>query len=102
MMIAEHLQSADERMQSPEFFARLDQIRDRGYEMMASLQTAGVYNLSTPVLGPDGTALAALTIPYITLVNAPSAPDVTTTITLLQSAAVKLSQLSGSDVQLSS
>jgi DNA-binding IclR family transcriptional regulator len=102
MMIAEHLPSPGERKQPPEFFARLDQIRDRGYEMMASLQTAGVYNLSTPVLGPDGTALAALTIPYITLVNAPSAPDVTTTIALLQSAAMKLSRLAGSDAQQSS
>ncbi len=36
----------------PDFFARLDQIRERGYEMMASLQTAGVYNLSAPVRRP--------------------------------------------------
>jgi DNA-binding IclR family transcriptional regulator len=101
-MIAEYLQSTDERKQTPEFFARLDQIRDRGYEMMASLQTAGVYNLSTPVLGPDGRAIAALTIPYITLVNAPSAPDITTTIALLRSAALNISQLAGSDIQQSS
>ena len=69
MMIAEHLGSAERPAQPAEFFERLDQIRDRGYEMMASLQTAGVYNLSAPVLGPDGKAIAALTVPYITLVN---------------------------------
>jgi len=78
---------------------RHDQVRDRGYEMMASLQTAGVYNLSTPVLGPDGRAIAALTIPYITLVNAPAAPDITATIQLLQSAATRLSNLAGSAVK---
>ncbi|TIS76293.1 MAG: IclR family transcriptional regulator [Mesorhizobium sp.] len=83
----------------PDFFARLDQVRDRGYEMMASLQTAGVYNLSAPVLGSDGHGIAALTIPYITLVNAPAAPDITRTITLLQAAAARLSQLAGSDVR---
>ena len=99
MMIAEHLRSNEEMKLSPDFFARLDQVRDRGYEMMASLQTAGVYNLSAPVLGPDGRGIAALTIPYITLVNAPAAPDITKTITLLQAAAARLSQLAGSDVR---
>ncbi|TIR98110.1 MAG: IclR family transcriptional regulator, partial [Mesorhizobium sp.] len=43
--------------------------------------------------------IAALTIPYITLVNAPAAPDITRTITLLQAAAARLSQLAGSDVR---
>ncbi|THF56485.1 IclR family transcriptional regulator [Mesorhizobium composti] len=98
MMIAEHLRSNEEMKQSPDFFARLDQVRQRGYEMMASLQTAGVYNLSAPVLGSDGRGIAALTIPYITLVNAPTAPDITKTIALLQEATARLSKLAGSDV----
>ncbi|MGB3646887.1 MAG: IclR family transcriptional regulator [Mesorhizobium sp.] len=99
MMIAEHLRS-NEKIELPsDFFDRLDQVRDRGYEMMASLQTAGVYNLSAPVLGPDGSGIAAITIPYVTLVNAPSAPDITRTIGLLQDAAARLSQLAGSDVR---
>ncbi|CCV06806.1 Transcriptional regulator, IclR family [Mesorhizobium metallidurans STM 2683] len=102
MMISEHVRSTDKAAQPAEFFARLDQVRDRGYEMMASLQTAGVYNLSTPVLGPDGRAIAALTIPYITLVNAANAPDITLTIQLLQGAATRLSRLAGSDVPQSS
>lgn len=102
MMISEHVRSTDKAAQPAEFFARLDQVRDRGYEMMASLQTAGVYNLSTPVLGPDGRAIAALTIPYITLVNAATAPDITLTIQLLQGAATQLSRLAGSDVPQSS
>jgi DNA-binding IclR family transcriptional regulator len=66
--------------------------------MMASLQTAGVFNLSAPVLGPDGRAIAALTIPYITLVNLPSAPNITETIHLLLKTAERLSRLAGSDV----
>ncbi len=97
-MIAEHARSKDEISLGPEFYARLDQIRERGYEMMASAQTAGVYNLSAPILGPDGRGIAALTIPYIALVNAPSAPDITETISLLRGAATQLSVLAGSDV----
>jgi len=101
MMVAEHLRGNEEPKLAPDFFARLDQIRDRGYEMMASLQTAGVYNLSAPVLGPDGRCIAALTIPYITLVNAAAAPDITRAIALLQAATARLSQLAGSDVKVS-
>ena len=43
---------------------------------MPSQQTAGVYNLSAPVLGADNTALAALTCPYIAPLNRPKAPDI--------------------------
>ena len=98
MMISEQQYGTEKPVQPPEFFNRLDQIRDRGYEMMASLQTAGVYNLSAPVLGPDGKAIAALTVPYITLINLPSAPDITQTIELILTTAEQLSRLAGSDV----
>ncbi|TGR38203.1 IclR family transcriptional regulator C-terminal domain-containing protein, partial [Mesorhizobium sp. M1C.F.Ca.ET.195.01.1.1] len=98
MMTSEHVRSTDKPAQPDEFFARLDQIRDRGYEMMASMQTAGVFNLSAPVRGSDGKAIAALSIPYITVVNAPSAPDITRTIELLLATCEKLSHLAGSAV----
>ncbi|MDB5551776.1 MAG: IclR family transcriptional regulator [Rhizobium sp.] len=84
--------------QPPEFFARLDQIRDRGYEMMPSAQTAGVVNLSVPIMGADGNAIAALTIPYITLINLPSAPDISATIQLLQKTGRQLSELAGHEL----
>lgn len=99
MMISEYARSRDDVALTPAFFARLDEIRARGYEMMASAQTAGVFNLSAPVLGPDRRSIAALTVPYISLVNAPSAPDIATTISLLQKTAEQLSLLAGSDVQ---
>ncbi|MDQ0322375.1 DNA-binding IclR family transcriptional regulator [Pararhizobium capsulatum DSM 1112] len=98
MMISEHVKSRSEVTLSDEFYARLDQIRERGYEMMASAQTAGVYNLSAPILGPDGAGIAALTVPYITLVNNPTAPDITRTISMLVETAAQLSLLAGSDV----
>lgn len=98
MMVSEHLKSTESPELTPEFFARLDQIRDRGYEMMPSVQTAGVFNLSAPVLGPDGKAIAALTVPYIASVSLPAPPDISATVQLIQDTAKKLSRLAGSDV----
>ncbi|EEZ32261.1 IclR family transcriptional regulator [Brucella sp. NF 2653] len=98
MMIAAHVKSRDEVNLDQDFYDRLDQIRERGYEMMASAQMAGAYNLSAPILGPDGTCIAALTCPYITLVNPSSAPDITQTISLLQKTVRDLSKLVGADV----
>jgi DNA-binding IclR family transcriptional regulator len=80
---------------TPEFLGRLDQIRERGYEMMPSLQTAGVVNISAPILSPDGKAIAALTIPYITIINMPNAPDISQTIELLTRTSQQLSKSIG-------
>lgn len=44
---------------------RLRAIRRQGHEVMASQQSDGVHNLSVPVLGPDGSAIAALTCPFV-------------------------------------
>lgn len=101
MMISENLGGSDDHGKvTPEFMARLDQIRSSGYEMMPSAQTAGVINLSAPVLGADGKAIAALTIPYVTLINVPGAPNVTQTIQLVVETARKLSAMTGSDFTL--
>jgi len=93
MMISEYERRIDDA--PPDFEARLDTIRERGYEIMTSAQIAGVYNLSAPILAPDGRAIAALTCPYITLVNAPNAPDIGQTTELLVKAARALSELAG-------
>jgi DNA-binding IclR family transcriptional regulator len=90
MMIAEQ-DTGDEEPPPEDLEERLTQIRQRGYEVMPSQQTAGVYNLSAPVLGSDDTALAALTCPYITPVNRPKAPDIPKTIAMLQETAATLS-----------
>ena len=95
-MIAENVGSGGSDLQvTPDFLTRLDLIRTRGYEMMPSAQTAGVINLSAPVLGADGRAIAALTVPYITLINAPAAPDISTTIQLIAGTTQRLSELAG-------
>ncbi|KAB2666482.1 IclR family transcriptional regulator [Brucella tritici] len=98
MMIAEYAKDGETVKLDESFYERLDQIRERGYEMMPSAQVAGVYNLSAPILGPDGTCIASLTCPYVTLVNSASAPDITQTISLLQKTVKDLSKLVGSDI----
>ncbi|WP_027833343.1 IclR family transcriptional regulator [Maritalea myrionectae] len=43
----------------------LDQIATQGYEQLHSLVVKGIENISAPILGFDGFAAAALTIPYM-------------------------------------
>jgi DNA-binding IclR family transcriptional regulator len=90
-MIAEQEAGDEEQARPGDLEERLRQIRERGYEVMPSQQTAGVYNLSAPVLGADNTALAALTCPYIAPLNRPKAPDIPRTIAMLQETAAALS-----------
>ncbi len=99
MMITENARSNEKPELSPEFFDRLDQIRDRGYELMPSAQTAGVFNLSAPVLGPDGKSIAALTVPYIALVGPQAGPDISGTMQLVLKTAGKLSELAGAGMR---
>ena len=95
MMIAEHEFKPEDADQSEDLEQRMEQIRKRGYEVMPSLQTSGVYNLSAPILGADGQALAALTCPYMAPLNKPKAPDMPETIRLVAETAARLSQLVG-------
>lgn len=52
-----------------DLLARLDDVRQRGFEIMESQQTRGVLNISAPVLDAGGTSLAALTCPYVERVD---------------------------------
>jgi DNA-binding IclR family transcriptional regulator len=40
-------------------------VEERGYEQMQSFIVKGVTNISAPVIGYDGSAVAAMTIPFI-------------------------------------
>jgi DNA-binding IclR family transcriptional regulator len=66
-------------------------IRKRGYLQRSSVQSFGVTDISYPVLGPDNTALAALTCPYIRRIDRHVGPDLAEVRALLQDAAKALS-----------
>jgi DNA-binding IclR family transcriptional regulator len=69
----------------------LGAIRKRGYLQRSSVQSFGVTDISYPVLGPDNTALAALTCPYIRRIDRHVGPDLAEVRALLQAAAQALS-----------
>ena len=79
----------------PELERRFGRIRELGYESMPSAQMAGVFNLSAPVLASDGTAVAALTIPFIPLVHQPEAPDLSDATEMLVAITRELSLKAG-------
>ena len=56
------------------FEDHLEKIRNRGYEVMKSLQVSGVTNLSVPILGPLDTVVATLTCPFIGRLDQSDAP----------------------------
>jgi DNA-binding IclR family transcriptional regulator len=78
-----------------DFDRHLAEIRRDGYEMMDSHQTRGVLNLSVPVLGPDGNAIAALTCPFLSRLDRSDAPGARSVIETLKRAGRELSQISG-------
>jgi DNA-binding IclR family transcriptional regulator len=57
------------RVPKARLLERLRQVRSRGYETQASVRTAGVTDSSFPIFGYDGRVMAALTIPYLLLID---------------------------------
>jgi DNA-binding IclR family transcriptional regulator len=47
----------------------LRKIRSRGFEMMKSTRTVGVTDMSCPIFGGNGVAVAALTVPFLQLID---------------------------------
>jgi DNA-binding IclR family transcriptional regulator len=54
-----------QRKKPAELDAHLAKIRRRGHETCASFQVKGVVNISFPVFGARGEAVAGLTVPYV-------------------------------------
>ncbi|MCR6670304.1 IclR family transcriptional regulator [Devosia ginsengisoli] len=74
--------------------ARLETVREQGYEMMASAQVSGVSNLTVPIFGPLGTVIAVLTCPYTQRLDKLDAPNMPTVLKLLQQAGKEVTQRS--------
>ena len=70
---------------------RLAEVAQHGYEAMQSQQTPTVWNLSVPIMGPNGTVLAALTCPFVRRLENPNAPDRNQVLALLRAAGNDLS-----------
>ena len=66
-------------------------IRTQGLVQRDSAQTFGVVDISVPVLGPDNTALATLTCPYMRRIDCHLGPDLDSVQNYLRQAAQALS-----------
>jgi DNA-binding IclR family transcriptional regulator len=91
-MLAEHTPLDGEVPIAPDqLAATLDAIRTQGYLERASAQSYGVVDISFPVLGPDNTALATLTCPYIRRIDRHVGPGLDAVRAYLREAARALS-----------
>jgi len=95
LMLAEHEDTAGETAPPDDLEQRLADIRARGFETMPSRQTRGVFNISAPVLTPDGTALAAVTCPFVERIDDARPPSAEAVAQLIVTAARQLSLMSG-------
>jgi DNA-binding IclR family transcriptional regulator len=75
-----------------EFLARLELVRKRGYEIKPSSRHVGVNDISYPVFGFDGHIRAALTMPFLTVIDGSQQVDIEGVRQLLAAAALKISQ----------
>jgi len=91
-MLAEHRPLGGEVPLTPDGLAQtLAAIREQGYVERDSAQSFGVVDISFPVLGPDNTALAALTCPFIRRIDSHVGPDLAAVRNFLREASVALS-----------
>jgi DNA-binding IclR family transcriptional regulator len=80
---------------SPNLQSTLDRVRRQGYEIQPSARTVGVTDISYPIHGFEGGAVAALTVPYLMVVDNSLPTDLEQTRGLLSQAARKISQALG-------
>jgi len=95
-MLAEHTPLDGEVPISADQLAHtLAAIRERGYLERESAQSFGVVDISFPILGPDNTALATLTCPYIRRIDRHVGPGLDDVREHLREAAQALSFTQG-------
>jgi DNA-binding IclR family transcriptional regulator len=70
----------------------LDRVRGQGYEMKPSARTAGVTDISYPIFGFGGRTQAALTIPYLMVIDDSLPKDLEQTRVLLEKASRRISR----------
>jgi DNA-binding IclR family transcriptional regulator len=75
--------------------AALARVRKRGYEMHRSPITAGVTDISYPIRGFDGKVVAALTVPYLHVLDGSVPTTLDQARRLLEEAARRISQSLG-------
>jgi DNA-binding IclR family transcriptional regulator len=90
-VLAEAIAMSDKPVDRAALEAQLAQVRARGYEQRKSPITRGVTDLSFPVFGFDGQVAAALTIPFLELIDGSQTVDMPAARDHLRHAAADIS-----------
>jgi DNA-binding IclR family transcriptional regulator len=91
-MLTEHTRVKGETVPDANALTRrCEEIRARGHLQQESRQTFGVTDLTYPILGPSGHAIAVLTCPYMRRIDAYVAPSLETVAANLRDTARGLS-----------
>jgi DNA-binding IclR family transcriptional regulator len=91
-MLAEHTKVKGEIALDREVLeAAYQEIRQDGFSRKDSQQTVGVTDVTFPLLGPSGEAIAALTCPYLRRIDEYVAPSIDVVTELLKESAAGLS-----------
>lgn len=70
-------------------------VRQRGYEMSPSARASGVTDISVPIFGFGGVIAAALTVPYLEMIDGSQLTDVDQTREMLMAAGEAISNMLG-------
>ncbi|MEK7412424.1 MAG: IclR family transcriptional regulator [Planctomycetota bacterium] len=92
LRIAEALERAPEHA-NPLLQNLLNKIRKQGFESATSVQIRGLYAVSFPILGYQGHAIAALTVPYAERIDLSGRKTISEVEAALKDAAQRLSAL---------
>ncbi|HVZ29601.1 MAG TPA: IclR family transcriptional regulator, partial [Asticcacaulis sp.] len=88
-------QMPQDARRSPATEALLQKIRARGYEVMKSARTIGVTDISYPIFGARAQVLAALTVPFLQLIDGTQTVDRDEARALLEQTAARISEALG-------
>jgi DNA-binding IclR family transcriptional regulator len=91
MLAAHRAETGDDIAMAGDAGQMFERIQAIGHWEGASAITFGVHDLSMPIVGPDGHALAVLTCPCIRRIDGHGGPEVEVTLALLKKAAQGLS-----------
>ncbi len=82
-------------MEAAALATRLARVREHGYEMQPSARAAGVTDISVPIFDFGGNVAAALTVPYLVMIDGSQSVELDQARVLLQAAGEEISKLLG-------
>lgn len=91
MIASYQLVEGEAKVDEATFFAKLDQIRERGFLREPSPTLEGVVNITFPILDPNDEAVCTLTCPYIHRIDNSNPPGIEDIFDAFQKAAAEIS-----------